>query len=505
MIHMTKMWYHKIVDSVSASRTDVLFIIDPVNLTGSSKARENLSEKFATIVPYENELKLRRILREKNRKTLIIFRDKKDIPFDLLSIHATIEVDINNIFPLLNREVLLGHSFDYYQEIYTEYLEFKKDKYDRLSESETSVFIDRILSSETIKEKKKALELIESLNELIKEPLTNCNTCGSVSQAFGELMYLVHGNDLNIDVERIESDLNSKFVEYVLNYYEDLIYATNSLINYNILGLVFGNPDEKNALICFDCMGFEEWNVIKEYLEKRMNLNFGIKYSFSMLPSETSYSGNALFAGLTPKIIKDLRFINEIHWRNEGGLFKHYLNERIGIDSNLVYFQRCVDAKDIKIDYSSADDYSAIGLVFSFVDRLVHTNLMNKSQLIYNIRMHLKESNIDEFIKSLLYQGFRVFFASDHGNIFCKGNDIKVSRDLVDSKAKRYLLSDKKELLKEYSSENSKIIQFKSMIGENYLLLLTENNMFAGKNDEGLTHGGISIEEMVVPFIEVKY
>ncbi|GAG25620.1 unnamed protein product, partial [marine sediment metagenome] len=255
---------------------------------------------------------------------------------------------------------------------------------------------------------------------------TNCNTCGSVSQAFGELMYLVHGNNLNIDVERIESDLNSKFVEYVLNYYEDLIYATNSLINYNILGLVFGNPDEKNALICFDCMGFEEWNVIKEYLEKTMNFDFDIKYSFSMLPSETNYSRNALFAGLTPKNIRDLRSINEIHWRNEGGLFKHYLNERIGIDSNLVYFQKCVDAKDIKLDYSSADDYSAIGLVFSFVDRLVHANLMNKSRLIHNIRMHLEKSNIDEFIKSLLYQGFRVYFASDHGNIFCKGNGINV-------------------------------------------------------------------------------
>ncbi|PWI46240.1 hypothetical protein CEE45_17840, partial [Candidatus Heimdallarchaeota archaeon B3_Heim] len=282
MTLMAKMWYDKIIDSVSTAKTDLLFIVDPANLTDFSRARESLGKKFTTIVAYKNELKLRRMLREKNRKTLIIFRDKKDIPFDLLSIHATIEVDTNAMFPLLDKEVLLSHSFDYYQEIYTEYLEFEKDRYDRLSESETSVFIDRILSSETIKEKKKALELIESLNELIKKPLTNCNTCGSVSQAFGELMYLVHGNDLNIDVEKIESDLNTKFIEYVQNYYEDLIYSTNSLINSNMLGIVFGNPDEKNALICFDCMGFEEWNVIKEYLEKRMSKNFDIEYSFSM-------------------------------------------------------------------------------------------------------------------------------------------------------------------------------------------------------------------------------
>ncbi|MHA1330238.1 MAG: hypothetical protein ACTSR2_04085, partial [Candidatus Hodarchaeales archaeon] len=98
---MTKMWYDKIIDSVFASKTDVLFIIDSANLTDFSKIRESLSKKFSIVVAYENELKLRRILREKNRKTLIIFRDKKDIPFDLLSIHATIEVDINDIFPLL--------------------------------------------------------------------------------------------------------------------------------------------------------------------------------------------------------------------------------------------------------------------------------------------------------------------------------------------------------------------------------------------------------------------
>jgi len=504
MIYMTKMWYDKIIDSVFASKTDVLFIIDSANLTDFSKIRESLSKKFSIVVAYENELKLRRILREKNRKTLIIFRDKKDIPFDLLSIHATIEVDINDIFPLLNKEVLPGYPFDYYQEIYREYIEFKKDRYDRLSKSETSVFIDRILSSETIKEREKALELIDSLNELSGKPLIDCDTWGSISQIFGELMYLIEGNNLNIDVEKIKLDLNNKFTEYVLNYYEDLIYSTNSLINSNILGLVFGNPDEKNALICFDCMGFEEWNVIKEYLEKRMDLDFDIKYSFSMLPSETNYSGNALFAGLTPKNIRNLEFINEIHWRNEGGLFKHCINKRIGIDSNLVYFQRCVDARDIKIDYSSAGDYSAIGLVFSFVDRIVHANLMDKSRLIYNIRMHLEKSNIDEFIRSLLYQGFRVYFVSDHGSIFCKGIGVNVSRDLVDSKAKRYLFSDKKELLEEYKTENSKIIQLKNMIGENYLLLLTGNSMLAGRNDEGLTHGGISVEEMVVPFVEVK-
>ena len=504
MIDMTEMWYDSIIASILASKTDVLLIVDPANLIGFSKVKESLIKRFSTIMEYENELKLRRVLREKELKILVIFHDKKDIPFDLLSSYATIEVDLDDIFPLLSKEVLLRVPFDNYQEIYMAYIELKKDRYDRLSELETSTFIEGIISSETIKEKKRSSELIDALNELLGVPLTDCNTWGTISQIFGELMFLVHRNNLDIGIEKLKLKINDKFKDYVLKYYEDMIYSTNSFINSNILDIVFNNPDEKNALICFDCMGFEEWNVIREYLERKVRLEFDVKYSFSMLPSETNYSSSALFAGLTPKRIRDLDFINEIHWRNERGLFKHCLNERRGIDKNLIYFQRCVDAREIKINYNSLGDYSAIGLVFSFVDRITHNTLMDKNRLIDNIRMCLEESNIDEFIKSLLNHGFHVYFVSDHGSIFCRGNGINVSRDLVDSKAKRYLIDHRRELLEEYKTEDSIIIQLRNMIGDNYLLLLTGNSMFARRNEEGLTHGGISLEEMVIPFIEVK-
>jgi len=503
MIDMTENWYDKIIDPILTSKTDILFIVDPINVIEFPKVKEILSKRFTKILKYENELKLRRGIRDKEQ-ILVVFRDEKYIPFDLLSTYATIEIDLDNIFPLLNTEVLLQFSFDDYQEIYKRYIDLKKAIYDRLSNSETSAFINSVLSSKTIKERKKAQKLVESLVNLLKEPLTDYNAWGTISQTFGELKYLVDGNDLNIDIEEIRIEIGNKFKDYVLKYYEDLIYSSKSPIHSNLLNIVFKNPDEKNALICFDCMGFEEWYVIKDYLEKRVNLVFDEKYSFSMLPSETSYSGNALFGGLTPKKIKELGFINNIHWKNEESLFKYSLKE-MDFDSNLIYFKRCGDPKNIDVDLNSLNDYNAIGIVFSFVDRFTHSSLMNKSRLIQDINIYLKNSNLDDFIKSLLKQGFRVFFTSDHGSIFCKGNGVNVKEDLVNSKAKRYLIVDKKELLEEYRTDNSEIIQFRHLIGDSFLLLLFGNDMFARKNDEGLTHGGISIEEMVVPFIEAKY
>jgi len=501
---MTETWYKKLINPILELKTDVLFLIDPADISQFPKVREYLNKRFAKITKYENELKLRRAIRD-NEQILVIFCDKQNIPFDLLSSFATVEIDINSIFPLLNKELLFQYSFDDYQEIYKEYFNFKKNKYDRLSEAETREFINGVLSSETIKKRGKVLELIDSLQDILKGVLADSNTWGTISQAFGELKYLVDDNDLNTDIEELRIEISNKFKEYVLRYYENLIYSTNSFIHSNLIDIVFNNQDEKNAFICFDCMGFEEWNVIKDYLKKRIKFEYITKYSFSMLPSETSYSGNALFGGLTPKRIKGLEFINNIHWKNEESLFKYRLNKRMSIDDNMIYFRRCIDPRNIEIDLDSLNDYNAIGIIFSFVDRLTHPDLMNKSKLIQNIRMHLKDSNLDIFIKSLLVQGFNVYFVSDHGSTFCKGNGINVKKDLVDLRAKRYLLIDKKELLEEYMSNDSEIIQFKNLIGDDYLLLLTGDNMFAGKNEEGLTHGGVSVEEMIVPLIEVRY
>lgn len=504
-IQMSKsnMWYDGIIASILALKLDIVFIVDPIKLMGFSKIRDILNKYYSRIIEFENELKLRKVLREKSYKILVIFQDKKDIPFDLLSIYATIEVDLNNIFPLLDIGPLCRISFDNYQIIYERYNELKK-RYDRLSEMETNKFIENILSSKTIKEEKRAKDLINILNEFLTKTLTDKNIWGAISQIFGELMFLIHENNLNIDIKEIKFKINREFKEFVLKYYEDLMYSANCLIHFNILDLIFENPNQKTALICFDCMGFEEWNVVKRYIENRVNMEFNIRYSFVMLPSETNYSGNALFAGLTPKKIRELDYINKISWRNEERLFNSALNGRLGIEKNQIYFKRCVEPTEIDIHFDSFSDYQVIGLVFSLIDRLTHANLMDKISLIKNLQMHFEKSNILECIQSLLTQGFRVYFISDHGSTHCKGNGIHVNKVMIDTNAKRYLLGPKKELLEEYKTADSEIIQLKNMIGDDYLLLLTGDNMFSGKNDTGLTHGGISLEEMVVPFIEVK-
>jgi hypothetical protein len=104
----------------------------------------------------------------------------------------------------------------------------------------------------------------------------------------------------------------------------------------------------------------------------------------------------------------------------------------------------------------------------------------------------------------LFEQGFYVYLVSDHGSVFAKGNGVRISKDLVDQKARRYSSFVHRALAEESMSENTVLIQLKHVIDDRWLLLLTGNEMFGSQNETCLTHGGSSIEEVVVPYVVVK-
>ena len=467
-----------------------------------------LNEQNKNITNFKNEINLRKILKNIENKSIITFRNKQEIPYDLLYTYATINIDIGEIFPLLDKNELLKTPIENYQIIFEKHQKLKEERYDRLTQEKTQKFIKEIPSQYTNIDNQTIMALKTELTKISKNVITQSDNWGEIGKKYGELMYYLHKNEIEIDKELkgVESILNYKFTAFILKYYEDLLFYSNPLINSNILNIIFEKNTQKNAIICFDCMGYEEWYAIKNNIQSTNDFQFIEKYSFSMLPSETNYSSSALFAGMTPKEIKNLEFINSINWRNEEKLFKNTLQKK-KIDESQIFFQRCLEPKDINIpDIESFSDYNAIGIIFSFIDRFIHTDFLNdKNIVIQNIEKYLQKTKLSDFIQSLLNQNFKVYITSDHGNTLSNGNDIQVKKDLMDKKAKRYLIQERKELLEEYKVEKESVImQLKHMNGNEYILLQTRNKMFGRKTEQELTHGGISLSEVIIPFIEVR-
>ena len=143
-------------------------------------------------------------------------------------------------------------------------------------------------------------------------------------------------------------------------------------------------------------------------------------------------------------------------------------------------------------------------MVFTFIDDLTHNSLMTKRKLVRDIQECLEKISMADLLRKLFEQGFYVYLVSDHGSVFAKGNGVRISKDLVDQKARRYIISEHRALAEEDESENTVLVQLKHVIGDSWLLLLTGNVMFGNQNETCLTHGGSSIEEVVVPYVVVK-
>jgi hypothetical protein len=487
-----QMWYEKIITLIADLNADVLFVIDPTHLMDYQNIKENLSEKYH-IYTFENEIKLRRTLRENLTNLLIVFNDNQSVPYDLLSNYAQIKIEPSDIFPYLNEEIISSIPFNEYQKVYRHYLNEKDEFFEQLSQKDTEMFLKNV----TLTEDDSIYKAYELTNHL-KELSNNINSVdwGNIANIYGELMYIVHKNNISMEIDDLISKLQSKFVEFILNDYENLTFNTNSHLNSNLLNIMLKN--KKIAIICFDCMGFEEWHVIYQYLNENTNLECDINYSFSILPSETGYSRGALFSGLVPLEIPE----KKSNLRIDEKMFKKALNYN-NIGENDVYFNRFSKPDEIPENYAF-EDFQVLGIIFSFVDEIVHSKFVDKNLLITNIETLLKNSKLDIFLDSLVQKGFKVFLCSDHGNIFAHGNGINVRKNLVNEKALRYLISEHENIIAEYADENSIVFQLKKILGEEYILLMTGKSMLGAKNNSRITHGGISIEEVVLPFIEVK-
>lgn len=505
---MNRRWYEKVAEDILKSGADVLFIVDTSGIFDFPDLIKTVSKRYPDIVHYNGEIGLRKCLKNRTDPLIVVFEIEKDIPYHMLSDYAVMPVDTDTIFPLLDKEALSKVSPDNFQPIYDFYVEHVEGKeYERLSIEHTADIIDKSVSSDDRRKTSRILELEVQINELLDSPITGINewvrVSGNIAELWGELMFLADTSDGDYQLDDLKNQIEDKFKNEILNYYDGTVYGSNLPMHWNLLNRICKDTGRKKAILCFDCMGFEEWNAIKEYLDKHTDFDIDVSYSLAILPTETNFSRTTIFSGSRPNEVIESGIVNKIETRHEEKLFKNAL-KAYNVDESDIYYQRCSIPSDIRIDIDSLHNYEWVGLVFTFIDDLTHNSLMTKRKLVRDIQECLEKSNMEVLLEKLFEQSFQVYLVSDHGSVFAKGNGVRISKDLVDQKARRYSIFVHRALAEESMSENTVLMQLKHVIGDSWLLLLTGNEMFGNQNETCLTHGGGSIEEVVVPYVAVK-
>jgi len=290
------------------------------------------------------------------------------------------------------------------------------------------------------------------------------------------------------------------------------------------------NKEKSTFLIVIDNLRYDQWKVLEPIIANYFRVEEDTMYC-SILPTATHYARNALFAGMLPSEIKKKYpqyWTEESSEENknqfESELFSEYL-KRYGYHSKYHY------AKVLNMDFGkklveNTNQYlnNIVNVViFNFIDMLSHARtdveiireLASDEAAYRSITVSwFEHSPLFDLLKRLAEKNISVVITADHGSIRVN-NPIKIIGDKNTNSNLRYKVGkslggyDQKEVFeitnptKAYLPSENLSTTFVFCRNNDFFAYPNNFNYYANYFKNTFQHGGISMEEALVPFVKL--
>ena len=332
------------------------------------------------------------------------------------------------------------------------------------------------------------------------------------------------------------NEANREFGKFIQNNYEGWLNENSGeapLLSPEIISkyvMPHVKDGEKTMFFLIDCMRYDQWLVFEPYLNEMFDISTDFYYS--ILPTATPYSRNAIFAGLSPMEIEQMYPELWQKGQDESSLNRHEEEllakqlDRAGIDINFKY-EKILNTevgKQIAGKMKNFSQSKLAAFVFNFVDTLVHSR--SDSDVIKELapderafrsitEAWFQHSTLLQMFKELADEDVTVVVTTDHGSIRSM-RDTKVFGDRDTATNLRYKYGKNLNAVDENTSikitdakrfklpQLSKINEYLIALEDYYFVYPTNYHKFQNRYKDTFQHGGASMEEMILPVVTMK-
>jgi len=359
---------------------------------------------------------------------------------------------------------------------------------------------------------KKLLASLE--NQLANMNDTNHADWATFAAAWAELVALAYdklsANEID-KVKHLRIQVDFKFSNWLERHFGGLINLPPSkpvMVHHAtryLQRIVDESPKSKVALIVMDGLALNQWVTVREGLSSDLpNVHIREKSLFAWVPSVTSVSRQAIFSGKMPMYFSssiDTTNTEEKHW------FQYW--EDAGINRSEIVYQRSLGANESAqsdLDALISPKTRVVGLVVDSVDKIMHGMQLGNAGMHNQVKLWIKSGYLKELIAELLMQGFDVWLTADHGNIEATGYGRPKEGVLAETRGERMRVYKDKSILEQVAGEFSFAKAWEPVgLPDHYFpLVVSGDEAFITKGEKIVGHGGISLEEIIVPWIHFE-
>lgn len=344
----------------------------------------------------------------------------------------------------------------------------------------------------------------------------------------------IEDNGMKEILDMQKKEANTQFCKFIEDNYLDWLNGLEEgpqMVHTLFKNKINPKLDEGSIFVLvIDNLRFDQWKVLSPIFKKYYNIKEE-EVVYSILPTATQYARNSFFAGLMPTEIAKK---HPNLWKGEDDEGGKNMYEAELLEANLKRLGRNTKWSYNKITNLNAgkklvDNFNQLlendlnAIVYNFVDMLSHARtemevireLADDEQAYRSLTLSwFEHSPLHDIVKKCAESGRKLIITTDHGTVRVT-NPVKIVGERSTNSNLRYktgrnLSYKAKRVFKVKNPEDAFLpktgisSEFVFTREQDYFVYPNNYNHFVNYFNNTFQHGGISLEEMLIPYVELE-